>query len=179
MSNAQRQLDEIGWKIVVELQQDARISYAELARRVNLSTPTVMDRVRRLEEVGIIKGYHAEIDPSKVGLPLLAFVGVSVPGEMVKRFATAAQQRHEILECHRVSGAESFVLKVAVTSISDLEELLDSFGPYLSVKTSIILSSPLLHANIVKPERHPERSLQASSGGNGDGHYSRGTARLV
>jgi Lrp/AsnC family leucine-responsive transcriptional regulator len=157
MSHLDRQLDEIGWKIVAELQQDARIPYAELARRVNLSTPTVIERIRRLEQCGIIKGYHAEIDPAKVGLPVVAFVGVNVVGDLVKRFATFAQQRPEIMECHRVSGAECFVLKVAVASVGDLEELLDSFVPYVSMRTSMILSSPVPHGNILKPET-PSRS---------------------
>jgi Lrp/AsnC family leucine-responsive transcriptional regulator len=152
MTHLDRQLDDIGWKIVAELQQDARISYAELARRVNLSTPTVMERVRRLEQCGIITGYHAEIDLAKVGLPVVAFVGVNIVGEMVKKFATFAQNRPEVMECHRVSGAECFVLKVAVGSVADLEGLLDSFVPYVSIRTAVVLSSPLQHANILKPE---------------------------
>lgn len=79
-------LDDIGWKIVVELQQDARVPFAELGRRVGLSTPAVAERVRRLEDAGIIVGYHAEVDHSKVGFPLLAFVRVNVLGHELSRF---------------------------------------------------------------------------------------------
>jgi Lrp/AsnC family transcriptional regulator, leucine-responsive regulatory protein len=151
MPHVARQLDEIGWKIIAELQQDARISYAELARRVNLATQTVKERVLRLERYGVIRGYRAEIDPSKVGLPVIAFVGVNLVGDMVKKFANVVEKRPEIMECHRVSGAECFVLKVAVGSVAELEQLLDSLAPYVSVKTSLVLSSPLRHANILRP----------------------------
>lgn len=76
-------LDDVGWKILDELQQNARVSFAELGRRVRLSTPAVLERVRRMEETGIILGYHAQLDGAKVGLPITAFIRISVVGEVL------------------------------------------------------------------------------------------------
>lgn len=140
---AQHLLDHIGWKIVVELQQDARLPYAELGRRVGLSTPAVAERVRRLEEAGIIAGYHAEVDHSKLGFPVLAFVRVNVLGSELSRFARKAAELAEVLEVHRVTGAESFIIKVAVRDQAHLEKVIDSLMPYLATTTSLVLSSSL------------------------------------
>jgi Lrp/AsnC family leucine-responsive transcriptional regulator len=136
-------LDNIGWKIVVELEQNARLPFAELGRRVGLSTPAVVERVRRLEEAGIIVGYHAEVDHRKIGLPLLAFVRITVEGTFLAGFAKKAAARPEVLEVHRVTGAESFIVKVAVTDQAHLEKVLDSLMPYVATTTSMVLSSSL------------------------------------
>jgi Lrp/AsnC family leucine-responsive transcriptional regulator len=136
-------LDKIGWKIVVELQQDARLAFAELGRRVGLSTPAVVERVRRLEDAGIIVGYHAEVDHTKLGFPLLAFVRVTVDGSALPGFARKAAARPEVLEVHRVTGAESFIIKVAVADHGHLERVLDSLMPYVATTTSMVLSSSL------------------------------------
>jgi Lrp/AsnC family transcriptional regulator, leucine-responsive regulatory protein len=136
-------LDKIGWKIVVELEQDARVPFAELGRRVGLSTPAVVERVRRLEDAGIIAGYHAEVDHAKLGFPLLAFVRVNVVGDALARFAKKAAACPEVLEVHRVTGAESFIIKVAVTNQAHLERVIDSLMPYVATTTSMVLSSSL------------------------------------
>lgn len=141
--NPQHLLDTIGWKIIVELQQDARLPYAELGRRIGLSTPAVAERVHRLEEAGIIAGYHAEVDHSKLGFPVLAFVRVNVLGSELSRFAKKAAERAEVLEVHRVTGAESFILKVAVRDQAHLEKVIDSLMPYLATTTSLVLSTSL------------------------------------
>ena len=150
-------LDQIGWKIVVELQQDGRMSFAELGRRVGLSTPAVTERVRRMEDDGIIAGYHAEVDHSKLGSPLLAFVRVNVLGHELSRFARKAAERREVLEVHRVTGAESFVIKVAARDQAHLETILDSLMPYASTTTSMVLSSSLTW-RCMHPERMPEKN---------------------
>lgn len=146
-------LDDIGWKILSELQQNARIHFAELGRIVGLSTPAVTERVHKMEEAGIIVGYRTHIDPAKVGLPLLAFVNVKVGGENLVCFMKLAASHPEVLECHRVTGAESFLLKVAVSDIAHLEKLLDALMPYVATTTSMVLSTALAWGNIVKPER--------------------------
>lgn len=136
-------LDAIGWRILAELQENARLSFAELGRRVGLSTPAAAERVRRLEDGGIITGYRAEVDPAKVGSPLLAFVRVNVAGEGVLKFPQKAAKRPEVLEVHRVTGAETFILKVAVADHTHLQQVLDSLMPYVSTTTSIVLTSHL------------------------------------
>jgi len=151
-------LDDIGWKIVVELQQDARIPFAELGRRVGLSTPAVAERVRRLEDAGIIVGYHAEVDHSKLGFPLLAFVRVNVLGHELSRFTKKADERPEVLEVHRVTGAESFIIKVAVRDQAHLEKVIDSLMPYVATTTSMVLSSSLTW-KCTNPEEAHEPAL--------------------
>ncbi len=151
-------LDDIGWKIVVELQQNARIPFAELGRRVGLSTPAVAERVRRLEDAGIIVGYQAEVDHSKHGFPLLAFVRVNVLGHELSRFTKKAAERPEVLEVHRVTGAESFIIKVAVRDQAHLEKVIDSLMPYVATTTSMVLSSSLTW-RCTNPEEEHEQGL--------------------
>jgi Lrp/AsnC family leucine-responsive transcriptional regulator len=145
-------LDDIGWNILNEMQQDARISFTELGRRVGLSTPAVTERVRKMEEAGIILGYRAQVDPIKVGLPILAFINVKVGGENLSHFMKVCSHSPEVLECHRVTGSESFLIKVAVADVTHLERLLDALMPYVATTTSMVLSTALAWGNIVRPE---------------------------
>jgi len=150
-------LDDVGCAILEELQQNARISFAELGRRVGLSTPAALDRVRRLEEAGIITGYHAELDAAKVGMPIRAFIRISVVGEALQRVISIAGKLDEVLECHRVTGTDSVVIKVGVSSAEHLQKLFDHFSPYTATTTSIILSSPVTRRSIFNA---PSRSKQ-------------------
>lgn len=144
-------LDDAGWRILDELQRNARISFAELGRRVGLSTPAVLERVHRLEEAGIILGYHAELDRAKVGMPITAFIRISVVGEGLKHVIAIAETLDEVIECHRVTGTDSFIMKVGVSSVEHLQALFDHFSPYVATTTSIILSSPVSRRVIVRP----------------------------
>jgi len=144
-------LDEIGWQILVALQENARIPFAELARRVGLSTPAAAERVRRLEDEGIVAGYHAEINLAQVGLPILAFIRVTVIGDAIRTFPEKAAKRPEVLEVHRVTGTETFILKVAVADHVHLQEVIDSLMPYTSTTTSIVLTSHLSSRSIERP----------------------------
>lgn len=136
-------LDDIDRNILKELQLDARTSYAELGRRVGLTTPAVIERVRKLEDAGIILGYRAEIDTSKVGLPITAFVRMSISGVDYSHIIEVAQQSNEVLECHRGTGGDSFIMKVAVASVEHLQEIIDKLTPYGITTTAIVLSSPV------------------------------------
>lgn len=136
-------LDDIDRNILKELQQDARTSYAELGRRVGLTTPAVIERVRKLEDAGIILGYRAEIDTSKVGLPITAFVRMSISGVDYSHIIEVAQESNEVLECHRGTGGDSFIMKVAVASVEHLQEIIDKLTPYGITTTAIVLSSPV------------------------------------
>jgi Lrp/AsnC family leucine-responsive transcriptional regulator len=163
-SGIEHLLDDIGWKILSELQQHARMPFAELGRIVGLSTPAVTERVHKMEEAGIIVGYRAQIDPAKVGLPIMAFVNVKVGGENLNRFMEVAATHPEVLECHRVTGAESFLLKVAVADVMHLETLLDALMPYVATTTSMVLSTALAWGNIVKPGTKPGPQAVKSKG---------------
>jgi Lrp/AsnC family transcriptional regulator, leucine-responsive regulatory protein len=136
-------IDDIDRKILNELQLDARISYAEIGRRVGLTTPAVIERVRKIEDSGIVTGYRAEIDPSKVGLPITAFIRMSISGVDYSHIIEVAEESDEVLECHRGTGGDSFIMKVAVSSVEHLQEVIDRLTPYGITTTTIVLSSPV------------------------------------
>jgi Lrp/AsnC family leucine-responsive transcriptional regulator len=138
-----QELDGIDHKILGELQASARLAFAELGRRVGLSTPAVIERVRRLEDSGVILRYAACVDPAKVGLPLRAFIKITVGGDRLQHFNGLARRVPEVLECHRVTGAESYILQVAVRDLSHLEAVIDSLTPYVATNTSMVLASPV------------------------------------
>lgn len=141
----ERLLDETGWRILRELQGNARITFSELGRRVALTPPAVAERVRRLEEAGVIRGYHVEIDRETLGLPVLAFIRITATGAECRALAAEISGFPEVLECHRVTGEEAFISKVAVRSVSHLQDLIDRLMPYGETITSIVLSSPVTH----------------------------------
>ncbi len=141
-------IDEIDRKILHELQIDARTSYAELGRRVGLTTPAVIERVRKLEDAGVIVGYRAEIDTAKIGLPITAFVRMSITGVDYSHIIEVAQQSNEVLECHRGTGGDSFIMKVAVASVEHLQEIIDKLTPYGITTTAIVLSTPVKQKTI-------------------------------
>ena len=136
-------IDEIDWKILKELQLNARTTFAELGRRVGLTTPAVIERIRKLEDAKIISGYRAEIDTAKVGLPITAFIRMSISGVDYSHIIEVAEQSKEVLECHRGTGGDSFILKVAVADVEHLQLLIDRLTPYGITTTSIVLSSPV------------------------------------
>lgn len=141
-------VDGIDLQLIEELQQNARIPFAELARRVQLSTPAVIDRVRRLEEAGVLLGYHAHVNAASLGLKVSAFVKVTVAGDRIAAFASLARSIPEIIECHRVTGNESFLAQVVVRDMDHLEQVLDALMPYVSTNTAIVLNSPVNQAPI-------------------------------
>jgi len=136
-------LDAIDWRILDVLQRDGRISFADLARTVSMSASAVTERVRRLEEAGVIGGYAAVVDPDKVGLAIMAFVRLRYPNSNYKPFHDLVEAMPEILEAHHVTGDDCFVIKVAARSMRHLEEISGRIGGLGSVTTSVVYSSPL------------------------------------
>ena len=145
-------LDQIGWKLLHELQLNGRLSYAELGRRVGLTTPAVVERVRRMEEAGIIRGFHADVDPIKLGMPITAFIRMSVVGDVFTKIVAAVKNSPEVVECHRGTGADSFIMKVHVRSVEHLESLIDRLTPLGTTSTSIVLSSPVEKRAVMRSE---------------------------
>ncbi|MGD0731295.1 MAG: Lrp/AsnC family transcriptional regulator [Terracidiphilus sp.] len=146
------ELDRIAWKIVEELQQDARLSWAELGRRVGLTTPAVAERVHRLEKLGVIRGFHADISLERLGMPIQIFVRLSMAGpeSLVRTFQQQVKTWEEVLECHRVTGSDSFIVKARVVSVEHLESFLDKMGHYGTTSTATVLSSPVLQRTITE-----------------------------
>ncbi len=147
-SDREKLLDPLGWKLLIELQTDARVSFAELGRRVGLSTPAVAERVRRMEDEGIIRAYRAEIDPSSVGLPITAFIRMSIVGNVLAKLTERVHAMPEIVECHRGTGEDSFILKVNVVSVEQLKDVIDRLTPFGTTSTSLVLSS-LIERNLL------------------------------
>ncbi|MFV0131016.1 Lrp/AsnC family transcriptional regulator [Streptomyces sp. HMX112] len=135
--------DATDWRILQALQDQGRASFAELARTVSMSASAVTERVRRLEEAGVIAGYTAVVDHERIGLPILAFVRLRYPHGDDKPFHDLLETTPEILEAHHVTGDDCFVLKVAARSMGHLEEVSGRVGALGSVTTSVVYSSPL------------------------------------
>jgi Lrp/AsnC family transcriptional regulator, leucine-responsive regulatory protein len=136
-------IDDIARKLLDELQKDARLSYAELGRRIGLSPSATSERLRNLEEAGVIRGYRAEIDPSSLGLSVTAIIRMACDGEQYRRFVTFLETCEEVRECHHVTGGDALMIKVLVGSIEELEQLVMKFLRFGVPTTSIVLSSPL------------------------------------
>ncbi|GEN26045.1 Lrp/AsnC family transcriptional regulator [Halomonas cupida] len=136
-------LDEIDETILTILVENGRTTTAELARKVNLSSPSVAERVRRMEDAGVITGYSASISPEAIGLPIAVWLRVRpVPGEM-QRVAEILKGIPEITQCDRVTGEDCFLARAHLASIADMERVIDQIVPYAMTNTSIIQSSPV------------------------------------
>ena len=136
-------LDSVGRKLLQAVQENARLSFSELGRRVGLSAPAVAERVRKMEEVHLITGYHAEVDPALLGYGVLAFIRLTTSTARYPRVLDLAQRLPEIRECHHVTGSEAFILKVLATSVPHLESLIAQLSVFGATSTSIVLSSPV------------------------------------
>jgi Lrp/AsnC family transcriptional regulator, leucine-responsive regulatory protein len=137
-------LDETGWHLLQELQQNARLSYTELGQRVGLSLPSVAERVRKMEEAGIITGYHAELDLSKLGMPVQAIIHLqSIGGQSCRHAVSQVSEIPEVLECSRVTGNDSIIVKVVATSLDHLAKVIDQLSLYGIPTTSLIRSKPM------------------------------------
>jgi Lrp/AsnC family leucine-responsive transcriptional regulator len=137
-------LDRTDWRLLEELQRDGRASYADLARVVAMSPSAVAERVRRLEEAGVIAGYRATIDPERVGLSVMAFVRLRYPTGNYRPFHALLDSTPEVIEAHHVTGEDCFVLKVMVRSMRHLEEVTGRISGLGAVTTSVVYSSPLV-----------------------------------
>src|SRR5690349_11184973 len=140
----ERLLDETGWQILAALQQNARLSYSELGQRVGLTAPAVSERVRKLEEAGVITGYHAEINRALVGLPVTAIIRMGLhDSQNSARAIIRIREVVEVLECARVTGGDTLIVKVGASSIEHLERLIDRLLVYGPITTSMVLSTPI------------------------------------
>ncbi|MFD0972238.1 Lrp/AsnC family transcriptional regulator [Plantactinospora endophytica] len=136
-------MDEMDWALLRELQADARLSFSELSRRVHLSPPAVAERVRRLEESGVVTGYHAHVDLARAGRNVVAMIRMSCYGARCILRDPAVPDWPEILEIHRITGDACSMLKVAAGSIEAFEQVIDRLAPYGQPSSTMVLSSPL------------------------------------
>jgi Lrp/AsnC family leucine-responsive transcriptional regulator len=136
-------LDDIDHRIICELSTDARVSFAELGRRTNLSSPAGAERVKRLEQAGVITGYRAEVDPRALGYQLTAIVRVKPAVRQLAKIAELAAEIPQIEECLRITGEDCFYIKLHLGSIEELPEVLDRFLLYGETTTSIVNATPV------------------------------------
>jgi Lrp/AsnC family leucine-responsive transcriptional regulator len=142
-------LDDTDWRLLEALQRDGRASYADLGRVVGLSPSAVTERVRRLEDTGVITGYSCEIDPEKLGLAIMAMVRLRYPSGNHGRFRDLLGTTPEIIEAHHVTGEDCFVLTVRARSMRHLEEVTGRISGLGGVTTSVVYSSPLPRRSVV------------------------------
>jgi Lrp/AsnC family leucine-responsive transcriptional regulator len=142
---SERPLDSTDWNILRELQQDARLSYNELGRRVGLSAPAAADRVRKLEDAGVITGYGARIDQTKLGMPLLALIQLRCASGKCLLKTSTVEEFPEVLEMHKLSGSHCSLLKVALASMQHLEAFNERLGAHGTLVVNIVTSSALTH----------------------------------
>ena len=143
MPTEQRQLDAIDRRLLEELQADARLTLAELGRRVGLSSPAVAERLQRLESEGAIRGYHAEVDPRALGYSLTVIIRIRPAPRELAKVADLARATPEVVECQRITGEDCFFMKAHVRDVLHMEELIDRFNPYGVTTTSIAQSAPV------------------------------------
>jgi Lrp/AsnC family leucine-responsive transcriptional regulator len=136
-------LDVYGRKLLDELQNNARLSLAELGRRIGLSPTATAERLRQMEEIGILRGFTAEVDREALGLEVMAFIRMSCGGQHYHRLVEYVQTLEEVRECHHLTGGDDFLLKVTTTTMADLEALIEALLPYGNPITSLVLSTPV------------------------------------
>lgn len=136
-------MDRYNKKILVELQKNARISYTDLGKKIGLSGPAVKERVQKLEDEGVIKGYTTRLDLSKLGYSLTAFINFKMNPGNINRFINKLKNMPEVIESHRITGGDNMILKVALKDTRELEKLINTFIEYGVPTTSIILSTPI------------------------------------
>lgn len=136
-------LDALDRQILTELQADGRISIAALGRKINLSAPSVAERLQRMRGSGVISGFRADVDPAALGYPIATFVRIRPTTTQLQKIPELAREVPEVVECHRVTGEDCFVLKLHLRSMDELEAILDRFIVFGQTTTSIIHSSPI------------------------------------
>ena len=140
---ANQLLDATNCLLISELQWDGRLSIAELGRRVGLSSPAVAERLQRLEQSGTIRGYHADVDPRALGLTLGAIIRVRPSPGQIQNVAELARETPEVVECHRVTGDDCYIMRAHLRDVLHLEEVIDRFTVLGQTTTSIMQSSPV------------------------------------
>jgi Lrp/AsnC family leucine-responsive transcriptional regulator len=178
------QIDDTDRRILAELQDDCKAPLAQVGKRVGLSAPSVMERIRKLEEAGVIRGYHALLDSRGVGLDVTAFIGLSMSPTGIAEFEENLQALEEVLECHHVTGAYTMLLKVKTQNTKSLEGLISRLrfmNGVIRTETLVVLSTGLermqvpLNVNVDEPP--PVRRVEARGAAREQNVEVRGSAR--
>ena len=151
-------LDQTDRRLLIELQADARLSLAELGRRVGLSPPAVAERVRRLSDDGVIRGFRTDVDPRALGFALSAIVRIRPAPRQIAKVADLARATPEVVECHRMTGEDCFFVKVHVRDVEHLGDVIDRFTVFGQTTTSVMQTSPVPARGVAVELDAPRRS---------------------
>lgn len=143
--------DKVDRAILAALQTNGRQSIADLARHINMSHSAAAERVRRLEESGVISGYGAQVDPERLGFTILAYLRLRYPSSVYEPLHQLLADIPEVTEAHHVTGDDCFIMKVVATSMKHLEQISGRIGALGSVTTSVVYSSPLPARPLLPP----------------------------
>lgn len=143
------EIDDKAWRLLAALQADGRAPLKSLAAATGLSMPATLERLRRLQEAGVVRGVHADVDPARVGYGVRAIVGIHAPQPGKRALLDRLAATPRVLECHHVAGHDSYVMQVVATDLSDLEAFLGEINGFGETRTSIVFSTPI-----------PRRALQ-------------------
>ena len=150
-------MDALDHRLLSLLQEDGRLSITDLAKAVNLSRPRVAERLKRLQDSGAILGFSAVVSEKALGYPILALIQIGELCEPCAAFEEAVRKLPAVLECHRVTGAVSYILKAALPDMHGLEALVDQLIAHGRVNTAVVLSSPIPR----RPLLHPSQEAAA------------------
>ena len=145
------QLDSKAWALLMALQEDGRAPLKTLALAAGLSVPATVERLKRLKESGVVRSVSAELEPALAGYPVRAIVGITVQQPGKKTFIDKLKRAPEVLECHHVAGADSYIVTVVSQSLEKLERLLASINGYGETRTSIVFSTPVTRRGVSRP----------------------------
>lgn len=151
MAEQALQLDTKAWALLMALQDDGRAPLKTLALAAGLSVPATVERIRRLKDAGVLRAIGADLDPALAGYPVRAIVGITVQQPGKKAFLDKLRRAPEVLECHHVAGADSYVMTIVARSLTDLERFLASINGYGETRTSIVFSTPIARRGLVAP----------------------------
>ena len=144
-------VDEKSWRLLETLQADARASLKTLAAAAGLSIAATAERLKRLQDAGVLRATVAEVDATRVGWPVRAVVGITVLQPQKKPLVEKLRKSAEVLECHHVSGADSYLMTVVARDLPDLERFLATINGYGETRTSIVFSTPIERRGLVRP----------------------------
>lgn len=151
MTEPTLQLDQKAWALLMALQADGRAPLKTLALAAGLSVPATVERLKRLKDAGVVRAVSAELDPAALGYPVRAIVSITVQQPGKKAFIDKLRRAPEVLECHHVAGADSYVVTVVARSLEALEQFLSSINGYGETRTSIVFSTPIARRGLVPP----------------------------
>ena len=156
-------IDGVNWRILMLLQENARTSFSEIGRQVGLTPTAVAERVRRLEDAGVIRGYRLAVNAEHLGYAITAFVRVVVRPGSSAQIARLSQDIQEVVECYRVTGEEAYLIKLVATSVAHLEQLLLRIRAFGQPATSVVLSTVVEHP-LMKPSAPPDGVTNGNPG---------------